>query len=867
MADKKLSQRTEITTQTDGEIHVITPLGGGLFASWRMKIANFLKPVNDAITAVIASINSLSDNVDKEKLNKSTGILYGGELTINADNTKFDITAGKAVIIDAYTDPENPTFAEVEWIAQVGVTVTNLGTQLLTFISVNSAGDFIQDSAHLPPSEHRDLAELGVLVHPDLATLSKATNLTNWLSDEPLTLDDLAESIGTINLSGNIFFPNGANLKINKSAGVSFSKGGNYGTDKKNPNVVTSGAETAIGFFTASGSGVGQSSDIDTDNYNPLGGGSLEAIPSGFVTTHGIFYSPSTGITVVHYGQFLYDSLKEAVDSWEKEEYNVIPQLDGVPLMGVLAFVQGATDLSDPTQAKFIKPGAFGFINNVRVPEHSRYASNSKLLAGVTYNRPEIILVEDAGVIYADVERLGGGNLIFIFEEREYLLDCLTGSGVDGKARIPLVSGSAIAPQKNWVYATKTPGNGHVILNSSISRPTGEFAYIGDCFIQDSVSFLTNKALQIRRWTDAKEFDGRSSIARTNERLRVLPAEWEPPGILQTVTIDETPNPDTVNFAVTAGEVWQKHLQSFPAMDVFADGIYIVNHPTTPYLKIFDLNDVEALQTSDGTTLAGERFNWLFWGVQNKTTGECKLMLNLPNGGYGDDASAVSDSDNTAVTTVPVEFRGTAFLIARSPMRHRTLLSGTYENLALSLLGTQVIDMRGIVANVTGGATSVPLGSSFEDLLFNIYNTLAGFNFRFEASNLTANRILTVLDESGTLPLLESPSTGFEGQAHGGNSLEVFSASKTFDANNGNNQKMLVTASTTIAISDELPGTYIFILEIDTVTPPTITIGASFGDVLDNSADLINADNDINILTLLVDSSGNKYYTINTKTT
>lgn len=106
----------------------------------------------------------------------------------------------------------------------------------------------------------------------------------------------------------------------------------------------------------------------------------------------------------------------------------------------------------------------------------------------------------------------------------------------------------------------------------------------------------------------------------------------------------------------------------------------------------------------------------------------------------------------------------------------------------------------------------------------------------------------------------------FSNQAHGGDSLETFSAAKTFDANNGNNQKMLVTASTTIGITNELPGTYVFVLEIDTATPPTITIGASFGTVLDNSADLITEDNDINILTLVVDTQGNKYYTINTLT-
>jgi len=106
----------------------------------------------------------------------------------------------------------------------------------------------------------------------------------------------------------------------------------------------------------------------------------------------------------------------------------------------------------------------------------------------------------------------------------------------------------------------------------------------------------------------------------------------------------------------------------------------------------------------------------------------------------------------------------------------------------------------------------------------------------------------------------------FGGQAHGGSATVAFSASKTFDAVDGNNQKMVVTATTEVAITNELPGTYVFTLEIDSGASPVITVGASFGTVMDNSADIIDADNDIIIITLLVDPDGTKYYTVNTIT-
>jgi hypothetical protein len=43
----------------------------------------------------------------------STGLLTGGALSINVDNTKFDITAGKGYVVDGHTNPEYPIVTEV----------------------------------------------------------------------------------------------------------------------------------------------------------------------------------------------------------------------------------------------------------------------------------------------------------------------------------------------------------------------------------------------------------------------------------------------------------------------------------------------------------------------------------------------------------------------------------------------------------------------------------------------------------------------------------------------------------------------------------------------------------------------------------
>jgi len=106
----------------------------------------------------------------------------------------------------------------------------------------------------------------------------------------------------------------------------------------------------------------------------------------------------------------------------------------------------------------------------------------------------------------------------------------------------------------------------------------------------------------------------------------------------------------------------------------------------------------------------------------------------------------------------------------------------------------------------------------------------------------------------------------FGGQAHGGSYVKDFSASATFDADDGNNQYMEVTASTTVGLSNELPGTYILKLEINSGASPVITPHASLGDPFDNNATLLDANGDTNTITVVVDANGDKEYTINTRT-
>lgn len=102
-----------------------------------------------------------------------------------------------------------------------------------------------------------------------------------------------------------------------------------------------------------------------------------------------------------------------------------------------------------------------------------------------------------------------------------------------------------------------------------------------------------------------------------------------------------------------------------------------------------------------------------------------------------------------------------------------------------------------------------------------------------------------------------------DGQAHGGSYQATWSSGVIFSANNGNIQEVIATNSGTVALSNDLPGTYIFRVEIDTVSGPTITMDSSLGTELTNSSlPFDNSDNAVNIITVVKFNSGAKSYTI-----
>lgn len=98
---------------------------------------------------------------------------------------------------------------------------------------------------------------VGGVIHTSHTQIDTANTFVNTIqADLANSVSDISAAIGIVN-SGNIFSANGANLKINKSAGHSTQIGLNWKNSKKNPNITTDAALTAPSFLYSWRNGTG----------------------------------------------------------------------------------------------------------------------------------------------------------------------------------------------------------------------------------------------------------------------------------------------------------------------------------------------------------------------------------------------------------------------------------------------------------------------------------------------------------------------------------------------------------------------------------------------------------------------------------
>jgi len=298
------------------------------------------------------------------KTTANTGIISGGLLTINTDPTKFDISAGSGYIIDHSVSP--PLVTIVEWSAFTAQTVTNLATSFATDIAIDSAGAIVQQNS-FTNTELRSVILLGGLDHANQTSIGNTFEIQVPSTAIGSSLKELSKAIGDINISGNVFSANGANLKINKSSGTAFKFGANNVSSPTDPHITTQALLTQANFSYVYDDGAGdgvfqaQTSDIVPTSIDN-GSGTLASVSGNNFTIQRILLFPNANTVFIQYGTQSFTTLASAISGLSTQSFTALNGIKTAIVRGFLIVRANATALNNSSQALFVNADRFGGI-------------------------------------------------------------------------------------------------------------------------------------------------------------------------------------------------------------------------------------------------------------------------------------------------------------------------------------------------------------------------------------------------------------------------------------------------------------------------------------------------------------------------
>lgn len=361
----------------------------------------------------------------------------------------------------------------------------------------------------------------------------------------------------------------------------------------------------------------------------------------------------------------------------------------------------------------------------------------------------DFTITEAGGTVTGNLEKEGGGDLTMYFSDEFTVLDTTPAATIDLTALV----GTDTAPAEAFIYIPQSTK----VLTAAASWPAASVEHIrvAHAILQSAATTGTDSALGNRNWNDFAFgiTDPRGHGLHIAERLRAEHAKWRT-GVVLTITGDGT---GTVTLDVSAGTVYQLHLQAFPALDMAGvDDIHLVNLVGSEYSTTSNLvADITTL--ADGVTaLANNKFfNIVIWGVQNRTGETSHLMCNLPTGQYNTALGGTTDSSKFSVHTIPVAFVGTGFLIAELTFK----LTGGGTTWTLE----QNKDLLGQTPTLVPGGGTTTAVSIFSDAQFAVFdNDDDTKRLALQLSSIdTGNiRTLTMADDDIDLDILDVAAPG-----------------------------------------------------------------------------------------------------------
>jgi hypothetical protein len=314
-------------------------------------------------------------SIDKLTEVLPSGVLNGGELSTTPGSTTFTIAAGNGIINDLNKAPgsePHPEIVNVSWTSQT-ITVFNLNgsstEQLNAWVYIDSTGTVQQQAGAFTEAQFRTNIPIGSIIHTS-GTTQFARTFPRTAYNSMAQHAEFIASFGPLKKSGHNITANGANLSLDRAAGVAFALGRNYATDPENPSTISDSSRAAAlihryysdgsnGFTKDNNSGAGYTG-IDPTKYDD-GTGTLANVPGGSYTAQRLFYFPGTpSILIAYYGKATYANLDTAQRNYLLESFTEADNTSQQAIyVGVVLVKSGATALNNSADAKILIAGQF----------------------------------------------------------------------------------------------------------------------------------------------------------------------------------------------------------------------------------------------------------------------------------------------------------------------------------------------------------------------------------------------------------------------------------------------------------------------------------------------------------------------------
>jgi len=255
-----------------------------------------------------------------------------------------------------------------------------------------------------------------------------------------------------------------------------------------------------------------------------------------------------------------------------------------------------------------------------------------------------------------------------------------------------LTAGTATVPQLNYVYVDIT-GTVPIMATSTSGWPEVPHAPVASVLVQDYATTIINtgNALKVHAYHTHTYTVKDGFISHIGKKIRAGHADWID-GTAITTNPAVSASDSFIHVSITSGNVFQMHPH---AMVSVATGTHkhAFNDPGNSFHQILDLGG-ELLVDATSGALMNKHYSLVVWGVVSEQDVDSNLMVNLPGGSYTTQAAATADASSFTNYSIPPEFVGVGFLIARLTVRN---VNNTTWDMNV------VEDLRGLTPSTSAG--------------------------------------------------------------------------------------------------------------------------------------------------------------------